>query len=155
MLEVGKKAPDFELEGSDGKKHKLSDYKGKYVVLYFYPKDNTPGCSIEAQSFRDTYNDYNDIDAVVLGVSRDSLKSHDKFIEKFNLPFVLLSDEKEEVVKEYDVLKEKTMFGKKVMGIVRTTFIINPEGEIIKIYSKPKTENHGNLVLEELKELMK
>lgn len=155
MLEVGKKAPDFELEGSDGKKHKLSDYKGKYVVLYFYPKDNTPGCSIEAQSFRDTYNDYNDIDAVVLGVSRDSLKSHDKFIEKFNLPFVLLSDEKDEVVKEYDVLKEKTMFGKKVMGIVRTTFIINPEGEIIKIYSKPKTENHGNLVLEELKELMK
>lgn len=152
-LQVGDMAPDFTLEGSDKKKHKLSDYRGKKVVLYFYPKDNTPGCSVQAQSFRDNNEKIEDLNAIVLGVSRDSLKSHDRFIEKFNLPFLLLSDENEEVVKNYDVLKEKNMFGKKSYGIVRTTFIIDEEGKIVKIHSKPKTEEHGELILNDLKAL--
>lgn len=154
-LKVGDKAPDFKLMGSDKKEHSLSDYRGKYVILYFYPRDNTPGCTVEAVSFSDNHKDIEGLNAVVLGVSRDSLASHDKFIQKFNLPFVLLSDDKEEVVNLYDVFKEKNMYGKKVMGIVRTTFLIDKEGKIVKIYSKPKTEGHGELLLNDLKELAK
>ena len=118
-LEKGMIAPDFSLIGSDNKEHKLSDYRGRRVILYFYPKDNTPGCSLEAQDFKNNYQKFLDNNTVILGVSRDSLKSHDKFITKYDLPFILLSDENEEVCKLYDVLKEKNMFGKKVFGIER------------------------------------
>lgn len=107
MLEIGMKAPDFKLMGSDSKEHSLSDYKGEKVILYFYPKDNTPGCSTEAQDFKAAFNELKDKNTVILGISRDSLKSHEKFITKYELPFTLLSDESEEVCNLYGVLKEK------------------------------------------------
>ena len=141
-LEKGMIAPDFSLIGSDNKEHKLSDYRGKRVILYFYPKDNTPGCSLEAQDFKNHYQKFLDNNTVILGVSRDSLKSHDKFITKYDLPFILLSDENEEVCKLYDVLKEKNMFGKKVFGIERSTFVIDKDGKIEDIYRKVKVKGH-------------
>ena len=113
LLEEGMNAPDFKLVGSDKKEHKLSDYINKKVILYFYPKDNTPGCSREAQDFKESIKDFTDNNTVIIGISRDSLKSHDKFIEKYDLPFLLLSDEDEVVCNLYGVLKEKNMFGKK------------------------------------------
>ncbi|WP_423754319.1 peroxiredoxin [Clostridium baratii] len=140
-------APDFNLMGSDNKEHKLSDYRGKGVILYFYPKDNTPGCSLEAQDFKNYHQKFLDNNTVILGVSRDSLKSHDKFITKYELPFVLLSDENEEVCKLYEVLKEKNMFGKKVFGIERSTFIIDEEGKIKDIYRKVKVKGHVESLL--------
>ncbi|MBP1888775.1 peroxiredoxin Q/BCP [Clostridium moniliforme] len=141
-LEKGMIAPDFSLIGSDNKEHKLSDYRGRRVILYFYPKDNTPGCSLEAQDFKNHYQKFLDNNTVILGVSRDSLKSHDKFITKYDLPFILLSDENEEVCKLYDVLKEKNMFGKKVFGIERSTFVIDKDGKIEDIYRKVKVKGH-------------
>ena len=147
ILKEGMKAPDFTLVGSDKKEHKLSDYLNKKIILYFYPKDNTPACSQEAQDFKNLIDKFNEKDAVVIGISRDSLKSHDKFIEKYTLPFLLLSDEEEVVCNLYGVLKEKTMFGKKVFGIERSTFIINEEGIITEIYRKVKVPGHvENLV---------
>ncbi|SHE39370.1 peroxiredoxin [Clostridium fallax] len=142
ILEKGMLAPDFTLMGSDDKEHKLSDYRGKRVILYFYPKDNTPGCSLEAQDFKNNYEKFLDNNTIILGVSRDSLKSHDKFINKYELPFILLSDENQEVCKLYDVLKEKNMFGKKVLGIERSTFVIDEEGKIEDIYRKVKVKGH-------------
>lgn len=150
-IKEGLQAPDFVLEGSDKKEHRLSDYSGKKVVLYFYPKDNTPGCSKEACAFRDSLESINDYNAVVLGVSRDNLQSHDKFIEKFKLPFILLTDEREEVCKLYDVLKEKNMYGKKNIGIERSTFIIDEKGIIKKIYRKVKVDGHVEEVISNLK----
>ncbi|MCD2348190.1 thioredoxin-dependent thiol peroxidase [Clostridium guangxiense] len=144
-------APDFSLFGSDGKEHRLSDYRGKKVILYFYPKDNTAGCSKEACSFRDNIEIVDDLNAVVLGVSRDSLKSHDKFIDKFNLPFILLSDEEEKVCKLYDVIKEKNMYGRRYMGIERSTFIIDESGILKKIFRKVKVTGHIEQVIESLK----
>ncbi|MDQ0148306.1 peroxiredoxin [Eubacterium multiforme] len=141
-LEKGMMAPDFTLMGSDNKEHKLSDYRGKRVVLYFYPKDNTPGCSLEAQDFKNYNQKFIDNNTVILGVSRDSLKSHDKFITKYDLPFILLSDENEEVCKLYGVLKEKNMFGKKVFGIERSTFVIDKDGKIEDVYRKVKVKGH-------------
>jgi len=143
ILEVGSKAPDFTLTGSDRKEHRLSDYKGKKVILYFYPKDNTPGCTIEAEGFRDSSSDLSALNAVVLGVSRDSLNSHDKFIDKFSLPFILLSDPDSVVCEEYDVLKEKTMFGKTSIGIQRSTFVIDEEGIIIYMNRKVTAGGHS------------
>ena len=142
ILEEGMKAPDFILPGSDEKDHKLSDYLGKKVVLYFYPRDNTPGCSREAEAFRDNAEEFNKNNAVILGVSRDTIASHNKFIAKYDLPFVLLSDRNEEVCKLYDVLKEKTMCGRTGIGVERSTFIINEEGIITKIYRKVKVAGH-------------
>ncbi|CUP16260.1 alkyl hydroperoxide reductase [Clostridium baratii] len=147
QIEIGMMAPDFNLMGSDNKEHKLSDYRGKRVILYFYPKDNTPGCSLEAQDFKNYHQKFLDNNTVILGVSRDSLKSHDKFITKYELPFVLLSDENEEVCKLYEVLKEKNMFGKKVFGIERSTFIIDEEGKIKDIYRKVKVKGHVESLL--------
>lgn len=144
-------APDFSLFGSDGKEHRLSDYRGKKVILYFYPKDNTAGCSKEACSFRDNIEIVDDLNAVILGVSRDSLKSHDKFIDKFNLPFILLSDEEEKVCKLYDVIKEKNMYGRRYMGIERSTFIIDESGILKKIFRKVKVTGHIEQVIESLK----
>ncbi len=150
-VEEGKMAPSFILKASNGEKVSLKDFKGKkQVVLYFYPKDNTPGCTKEACSFNDNLKEIEKKDAVVLGVSRDSLDSHKKFITKFELSFPLLSDENEEVCKKYDVLKEKTMFGKKSMGIVRSTFIIGKNGKIKKIFRNVKVDGHTEQVLQAL-----
>ncbi|MDT8716821.1 peroxiredoxin [Clostridium sp. 19966] len=150
-IKEGIKAPNFTLIGSDKKEHSLEDYAGKKVVLYFYPKDNTPGCTKEAQCFIDNFDDFNDLNAVILGVSRDSLNSHDKFIDKLNIPFVLLSDEKEEVCNLYEVLKEKNMYGKKSIGIERSTFLIDETGIVFKIYRKVKVDGHIDDILSRLK----
>ena len=145
----GKSAPAFSLPASNGKKVSLKDFKDqKNVVLYFYPKDNTPGCTKEACGFKDNQTNFENKDTVVLGVSRDNLASHDKFIKKFELPFLLLSDETEEVCTKYDVLKEKTMCGKTSIGIVRSTFIIGKDGKIKKIFSNVKADSHAEEVLE-------
>lgn len=142
LIEEGLKAPDFKLLGSDKKEHKLSDYINKKVILYFYPKDNTPGCSREAQDFKESIKDFTDNNTIIIGISRDSIKSHDKFIEKYDLPFLLLSDKEETVCNLYGVLKEKTMFGKKCFGIERSTFLIDENGIIKKIYRKVKVAGH-------------
>ncbi|MFR7995091.1 MAG: peroxiredoxin [Clostridium sp.] len=150
MIEINCTVPDFTLMGSDNQEHKLSQYRGKKVILYFYPRDNTPGCSTEACNFRDSNDVFINKNAIIIGISRDSLKSHTKFIEKFNLPFILLSDEKEEVCNLFNVIKEKNMYGKKVFGIERSTFIINEEGILIKEYRKVKVKDHVSTVLKDL-----
>lgn len=149
-MEIEKLAPDFELLGSDGNMHKLSDYKGKKVILYFYPKDNTPGCTAQACDIRDNYKKITDENCIVIGISKDNLKSHNKFIEKFELPFILLSDEEKVVCELYDVIKEKNMYGKKVLGIERSTFIIDENGILIKEFRKVNAKKHITLLLENL-----
>ncbi|MHB1688856.1 MAG: thioredoxin-dependent thiol peroxidase [Ignavibacteriaceae bacterium] len=151
MLEEGKKAPMFKLKDQDGKAVSLSDFKGKNVILYFYPKDDTPGCTTEACNFRDEFPKFQNIDAVILGVSPDSETSHKKFIAKYNLPFRLLSDESKEVLEKYGVWKEKNMYGRKYMGVERTTYIIDADGKIKKIFNKVKVSDHYKEVLEALK----
>ncbi|MBK1810276.1 peroxiredoxin [Clostridium sp. YIM B02505] len=150
-MELNTLAKDFSIVGSDGNIHKLSDYRGKKVILYFYPKDNTPGCTNQACDFRDNYQQISDYNAIVLGVSRDSLTSHDKFITKLGLPFILLSDENQEVCNMYDVIKEKNMYGKKSLGIERSTFLIDENGILIKEFRKVKVKDHISEVLEILK----
>jgi peroxiredoxin Q/BCP len=145
-VEIGKKVPDFKLPASNGETVSLSDYKGKKVVLYFYPKDLTPGCTTEACDFRDHFEDLNSINAVVLGVSPDPLAKHAKFIEKHQLPFLLLSDEDHHVAEEYDVWKLKKNFGKEYMGIERTTFLIDEDGKLENVWRKVKVKNHVNEV---------
>lgn len=147
MININELAPDFSLMGSDGKEHKLSDYRGKKVILYFYPKDNTPGCTTEACDFRDNYSTIIDKNAVVIGISKDNLKSHDKFVTKFGLPFILLADEEKIICKLYDVIKEKNMYGKKVLGIERSTFIIDENGILTKEFRKVKVKGHIQEVL--------
>jgi peroxiredoxin Q/BCP len=149
----GLAAPDFSLYGSDNNQHKLSDYLGKFLVLYFYPKDNTPACSLEAQAFRDNKEIFDKLNTTILGISRDSLKSHESFINKHCLPFILLSDTDEIVCNLYGVLKEKNMYGKKSIGIERSTFIIDDKGIISKIYRKVKVANHIENVLNHLEQL--
>ena len=153
MLDIGTKAPDFTLPNQDGKEVSLSDFRGKKVVLYFYPKDNTAGCTTEACDFRDNIQNFHDLNAIILGVSRDSLASHDKFITKLSLPFVLLSDPDETVCKLYDVIKEKNMYGKKYMGVERSTFLINKEGILIEEFRKVRVKGHIEKVLDKLKEI--
>lgn len=139
----GTKAPEFVLEGSDGRHHSLSDYAGKTVVLYFYPRDNTPGCTKEACGFRDLDPEVKNLNAVVLGVSRDSLGSHDKFIRIFSLPFTLLSDPDASVMKAYGAFGEKVMYGKKSVGVIRSTVVIGPDGTIVRHWPKiAKAEEH-------------
>ena len=152
-LKVGNKAPSFKLKNQDAKVVSLSDLKGKPVVLYFYPKDNTSGCTKEACNFRDEFPKFGKMKAEIIGVSADSVESHKKFTEKYKLPFNLLSDEKKDVLEKYGVWQEKSMYGKKYMGIVRTTFIIDAKGKISKIFPKVKVENHNEEVMEALKEL--
>ena len=151
-IEVGKMAPDFELPDQNGKLHKLSDYRGKTVLLYFYPKDDTPGCTKEACSIRDSQSNFKNLTTVVLGVSVDSVESHKKFAEKYGLPFPLLSDEKKEVVKLYGVWGKKEAAGLKhqELGTLRSSFLIDPEGKIAKIYEKVKPEIHAEEVLEDV-----
>ncbi len=144
----GKIAPDFTLTGSDGKEHRLRDYRGQKVILYFYPKDNTPGCTTEAIAFKENTETLQGVNGVVIGVSRDSTEDHEKFIEKFDLPFLLLSDTESKACELYGVLKEKTMFGKKSVGIERSTFIIDEKGEVIKEFRKVKVANHMAEILE-------
>lgn len=146
-LHEGTTALDFELPDQDGKNHKLSDYKGKWVLLYFYPKDDTPGCTKEACLIRDSFPDFGKLNITVLGVSTDSVKSHKKFEEKYNLPFTLLADEQKEVVNLYGVYGEKSFMGKTYMGTMRNSFLINPEGKIAKIYEKVKPDIHAKEVL--------
>lgn len=138
MFTVGMTAPDFELEDQNGQKIRLSDFRGKKVILYFYPKDNTAGCTVQAQTYREKFPEIEKENAVVIGISKDTVKSHKKFEEKYDLPFILLADPDRKVLQEYDVLKEKTMYGKKVMGTVRTTFIIDENGVIQDIREKVK-----------------
>ena len=150
MLVIGELAPDFTLMGSDNKEHKLSDYRGKKVILYFYPKDNTPGCTTEACDFRDNITTINEKNAIVIGISKDTIRTHNNFISKFNLPFLLLSDEEKVVCGLYDVIKEKNMYGKKVLGIERSTFIIDENGILIKEFRKVKVKGHIDSVLSEI-----
>jgi len=147
MLEIGTKVKDFELFDGDGNKHKLSDYIGKVVVLYFYPKNNTPGCNKQACSFRDNYNLYKESDIVVLGISKDSVESHAKFVDKFSLPFPTLSDESLEVIKYFGAYGKKSMFGKKYMGVIRSTFIINEEGILINVIPKASPKDNATEVI--------
>ncbi|MDI3311483.1 MAG: thioredoxin-dependent thiol peroxidase [Thermoanaerobacterium sp.] len=153
MVEIEKEAPDFTLKSSDGRDVSLKDYIGKKVVLYFYPKDNTPGCTKEACQFRDNINSIEANDAVVIGISLDDSESHKKFIEKFNLPFVLLSDPDAKVSTEYGVYKEKNMYGKKKMGIERSTFVIDRKGIVKKIFRKVKVDGHVGEILKVLEEI--
>ena len=150
MLEIGTKAPAFELPDQNGHIHTLEEYKGKKVILYFYPKDNTAGCTKQACGFAQLYPQFTEKGAVVLGVSKDTVGSHKKFAEKYGLPFTILSDTEKEVIQAYDVWKEKTMYGKKVFGVVRTTYLIDEEGTIIKAFGKVKAAENPEQMLETL-----
>lgn len=150
----GQIAPDFELEGSDGTKHALKEYAGKTVIIYFYPRDNTPGCTKEACGFRDVHAQLEDLDAVLLGVSKDSLKSHDKFIADFGLPFTLLSDPEAKMMKSYGAFGEKLMYGKKTMGTIRSTVIVGPDGRVLRHWRTVKNAGeHPEEVLTFLKNM--
>ncbi|HWY30799.1 MAG TPA: thioredoxin-dependent thiol peroxidase [Candidatus Acidoferrum sp.] len=146
-LKEGDPAPQFSAVTTGGGKISLADYKGKNVILYFYPKDDTPGCTKEACAFRDYFADFKKQGAEVLGVSPDSVKSHDKFVEKFKLPFTLLSDEDKKIVEAYGVWGEKTFMGRKYLGVYRVTFLIGPDGRIKKIWPAVKPEEHAAEVL--------
>ncbi len=152
-LKLNQKAPDFKLPDQNGKEHKLSDCAGKWVLLYFYPKDDTPGCTKEACGIRDNFPAFKKMKAVVLGVSADSSASHVKFADKYKLPFTLLSDEKKEVLEKYGVWGKKKFMGREYMGISRTSFLINPLGKIAKIYENVKPEIHAEEVLKDLEEI--
>ncbi len=151
MLSTGTKAPDFSLKDQFGKDVSLTDFLGKKVVLYFYSRDNTPGCSRQACAFAGAYEEFKSMDAVVIGVSKDSVASHVKFAEKYSLPFVLLSDPELEAIKAYDVWQEKKNYGKVSMGVVRSTYIIDEQGIIEKVMPKVKPDTNAADVLNYLK----
>ena len=151
MLEAGNKAPSFTLIDKDGREVSLGDFKGKKVVLYFYPRDNTPGCTRQACAFAAAYNDFKKLDVVVIGVSKDSVASHVKFAEKHSLPFVLLSDPERKAIEAYGVWQEKKMCGKVSMGVVRTTFVIDEKGVIEKVMPKVKPDTNAAEILAYLK----
>jgi peroxiredoxin Q/BCP len=146
-LPEGVQAPDFSLLDQDGVPRKLSDYRGKPLVLYFYPKDDTPGCTKEACSFRDDYPNYEEAGVVILGVSPDTPKKHTKFKEKYNLPFTLLADEDHTVCELYEVWGLKKFMGREYNGVFRTTYVIDPEGKIVKVFENVKPEGHSSQVL--------
>lgn len=149
-IKINSKAPDFSLPDQTGNMHSLAEYKGRWVLLYFYPKDDTTGCTKEACAFRDAWAEFGKLNAVVLGISIDTVKSHDKFAKKYKLPFTILSDEKKEAVEAYGVWDEKSMYGRTYMGTLRTSFLIDPQGKIVKIYEKVKPEIHAEEVLMDL-----
>ena len=150
MLPTGIQAPSFALPDQNGRTHALEEYRGQKVVLYFYPKDNTPGCTKQACAFGELYPQFTEKGAVVLGVSKDSVASHKKFAEKYGLPFPLLSDEGLEAIRAYDVWQEKNMYGKKTMGVVRTTYLIDENGVIVRAFSKVKAEENPQQMLDTL-----
>lgn len=154
-ISVGKPVPEIEVQATDDQKFMLSDLRGKNVVLYFYPKDNTPGCTTEGQDFRDHYEEFRKLNTEIYGVSRDSLKSHDGFKSKQCFPFDLISDEDEQLCKLFDVIKEKTLYGKKYLGIDRSTFIIDRQGILRKEYRSVKVDGHVAAVLAEVQKLDK
>ena len=147
MLETGMKAPDFSLPDKDGNTVRLSDFQGKKVVLYFYPKDNTPGCTRQACAFAASYEQFKTQDAAVIGISKDSVASHLKFAQKYDLPFVLLSDPELQAIQAYGVWQEKKLYGKVSMGVVRTTYIINEQGIIEKVMPKVKPDTNAAEIL--------
>ena len=151
MLSIGMKAPDFALNDANGSLVRLSDFAGKKVILYFYPKDNTPGCTRQACAFAAAYAGFKQLDAVVIGISKDSVASHKKFAEKYDLPFILLSDPELAAIEAYGVWQEKKLYGKVSMGVVRTTFIIDENGCIEKIMSKVKPDTNAADILAHLK----
>ena len=150
MLEAGVKAPDFTLRDKDGKEITLSDFRGKKVVLYFYPKDNTPGCTRQACAFAAAYEQFKARDVVVIGISKDSEASHKKFADKYNLPFILVSDPELQAIQAYDVWQEKKLYGKVSMGVVRTTYIIDEQGNIEKVMPKVKPDTNAAEILDYL-----
>ena len=150
MLSIGTKAPTFTLLDQDGVSRSLNDYLGKKIILYFYPKDNTAGCTSQACSFRDLYPQFKEKDAIVIGISKDSVRSHKNFQEKHQLPFTLLSDPECEVIQAYDVWKEKKMYGRTYMGIVRSTYLIDEKGMIVKAFEKVKAKTNAKDMLGEL-----
>ena len=152
--EVGTQAPPFSAPASTGGAVKLSDYKGKVLVLYFYPKDDTPGCTTEACGFRDSYKRYTDAGIAVVGVSPDAVAAHEKFIGKYDLPFTLLADEGHKICEAYGVWREKTSGGRKTMGVVRTTFVIDGEGKIVHVFEGVKPAGHEQEVLEWIEQKM-
>lgn len=149
-LKIGDKVPKIKIQNQNNDSVKLSDYKGKYIILYFYPKDNTPGCTSEAIDFRDNISKFDKLNAVVLGISKDSSDKHQKFIDKYDLPFDLLVDTEGDLCQEFGVWVQKSMFGKKYMGIERSTFIINPQGKIVEEWRKVKVKGHVAEVLKAL-----
>ena len=151
MIKVGQKAPAFSLEDQDGVTHTMKQYLGKKVLIYFYPKDDTPGCTTEACNFRDGYKEFEKMGLVILGVSKDTVKSHKKFAEKFTLPFPLLSDVDGTLVEAYGVWKKKKFMGREYMGIVRSSFLIDEQGKIAKIYDEVKASEHAEEVKGDLK----
>jgi len=153
MPKEGDKAPDFTLPDQEGKSHKLSDYKGDWVLLYFYPKDDTPGCTTEACGIRDNYEAYGDAGITVLGVSADPVKKHAKFVQKYGLPFTLLADEEKVVVKLYGVWGDKKFMGREYEGINRRSFLIDPKGKIAKVYDQVKPAAHAEEVLADVEAL--
>jgi len=150
MLEVGTKAPDFTLPDQNGNMHSLSEYRGKKVILYFYPKDNTAGCTKQACGFAERYPQFTEKGAVVLGISKDSVASHKKFEEKYGLPFTILSDPELVAIQAYDVWQEKKNYGKTYMGVVRTTYLIDENGKIVKAFDKVKAADNPEQMLGEL-----
>ncbi|MST04285.1 MAG: thioredoxin-dependent thiol peroxidase [Candidatus Pacebacteria bacterium] len=155
LLKENTKAPDFELMDQEGKAHKLSDYKGKWVLLYFYPKDDTAGCTKEACMIRDSWAEFKNKNAVVLGVSVDSVESHDKFHKKYKLPFTILADEEKKVVNQYGVWGENKFMGRVYQGTNRVSYLINPYQKIVKVYEKVKPEIHAEEVLKDLEVRLK
>lgn len=154
-LTVGEIAPDFSLFDQNGKQHTLAGYRGQWIVLYFYPKDDTPGCTKEACAFRDTFSEFEKLDMPVFGISTDSVESHGKFVEKYELPFTLLADEQKEVVRLYGVWGQKTFRGKEYEGTHRMSFLIDPQGKIAKMYEKVKPAAHAEEVLNDVRSFSK
>ena len=148
MLEIGTAAPSFSLPDQNGQMHTLEEYRGKKVILYFYPKDNTPGCTKQACGFGELYPQFTEKGAVVVGISKDSVASHKRFEEKYSLPFTLLSDPELQAIQAYDVWKEKTLYGKKSMGVVRTTYLIDEDGIMVRAMDKVKAAQKPDQMLE-------
>jgi peroxiredoxin Q/BCP len=150
---IGKPVPDADIQATGGKTFRLHDLKGKFAVLYFYPKDNTPGCTLEGQDFRDRYNQFKKLNSVVYGVSRDSLASHEKFKTNLKFPFDLISDEDEKLCKVFDVIREKSLYGRKYLGVDRSTFILDKDGVLRKEFRGVKVKGHVDAVIDEIKKL--
>jgi len=154
MLAIQTKAPAFTLKDESGVSHKLSEYKGKWTIIYFYPKDDTPGCTKEACTIAAVYDEFAALGVTVLGVSKDSPESHALFKEKYNLPFTLLSDPSAKMMEKYGAWQERSMYGKKFMGTVRMTYVINPKGQIVKVYPKVSPATHALQLLKDIKKLL-